>query len=337
MNDILTKCTRAAGILAVSAAMISSASAQSPTPISIVFGAPPTTFELPHFVADELGWFEKAGLTADEVFVAGDSNAIRGLISGDALGGATALMVAMQAISEGAKIKIIGSWQPRVDYQILAHTSLKNYQDLSGQSIATGSVGGLTQRIPEMIMEKHGINKSSATFISIGGHQARMKAVVAGKVQAAAVGMLYAAQGVAAAPDEVHIIGSVAKEFPGLGFTFLVVKEEDLADPARRLAIEKYVRLAIVDGARFIKANPEKAAEIMHKKTPDTPLDLIKSAISQMNDLDLWGVNGGLDPDVIEFTARLGREMGVLKQGANLEQAVDSSIVDKVLAEAGRQ
>ena len=50
--------------------------------LKVVFATPPTTYALPHFVAQDLGWLKSRGLTIEEVFLVGDANALRALLSG---------------------------------------------------------------------------------------------------------------------------------------------------------------------------------------------------------------------------------------------------------------
>jgi NitT/TauT family transport system substrate-binding protein len=271
------------------------AGAQERTPLKLVFSAPPTTFELPHFVAVKEGYLKKAGLNVSETFVAGDSNAIRALVSGGADIATSGLLTALQAIAEGAKIKVIGAWQPKVDYQLLVRNDIKTVQDLVGKRIATASAGALTQRMPEMVMQKYNVDRSKTTFIPVGGHEARMKAVVAGKVDGSVVGMLYASTAVHMSKD-VHVLKSITDEFPLFGFTFLMARDNDLADPVKRQTLEKFVKASIVEGARFVEKNPEKAAEIMHERSPDVPLDLTKDVVRQMSAQKLWGTNGERRP-----------------------------------------
>jgi ABC-type nitrate/sulfonate/bicarbonate transport system substrate-binding protein len=313
---------------------IGHAGAQERSALKLVFSAPPTTFQLPHFVAVKEGFLDKAGLTVTETFVAGDSNAIRALISGNADIATSGLLTALQAIAEGAKIKVIGAWQPKVDYELLVRTNVKTVQDLAGTRIATASAGALTQRMPEMVMQKHGVDKTKNTFIPIGGHEARMKAVVAGKVDASVVGMLYAATAMSVSKD-VHVLTSITDDFPLFGFTFLMATDKDLADPVKRQALEKFVRASIIEGSRFVQKNPDRAAETMQGRSPDLSLELTKEVIRQMSAQKLWGVNGGMEPELIDFNVKIGVEMGVLKRVVTPEESVDRSLVDKALKEAG--
>jgi ABC-type nitrate/sulfonate/bicarbonate transport system substrate-binding protein len=63
-------------------AFCAGAAAQGAMKLKVVFATPPTTYALPHFVAQDLGWLKQRGLTIEEVFLTGDANALRALLSG---------------------------------------------------------------------------------------------------------------------------------------------------------------------------------------------------------------------------------------------------------------
>ena len=101
-----------------------SASGQEKMSLKVVFATPPTTYGLPHFVAKDLGWLDKAGLKVEEVWLTGDANAVRALLAGQGDIAAPGVFAVYSAITEGAKIKAIGSWQPKADYQLLANEKI---------------------------------------------------------------------------------------------------------------------------------------------------------------------------------------------------------------------
>lgn len=301
--------------------------------LKLIFATPPTTYGLPHFVAKDLGWLDKAGLKVEEIWLTGDANAVRALLAGQGDIAAPGVFAVYAAIAEGARIKAIGSWQPKVDYQLLAGEKIKSVADLVGARVGAAGPRGLTTEIPRMVMKKYGVDPAKASFSQIGGHEARLQAIVANKVDVAIVGMLYAAK--AQEFPNVHLLTTIPDEFPGLGYSYLVVNEKDLANPEKRKALETYVRLAVIEASRFIMKNPDKAAEVMHGRTPDLKLDLIKDVVRGLNRINVWGVNGGLEPETTEFTAKLAHDMGSIKRKLNVEEVVDRSIVQKLVAEMG--
>jgi ABC-type nitrate/sulfonate/bicarbonate transport system substrate-binding protein len=134
---------------------------------------------------------------------------------------------------------------------------------------------------------------------------------------------------------KLNIVADVAREFPGLGYSYLVVNERDLANPDTRHAFETYVRAAVIEGSRFIVKNPDRAAEIMHKRTPSVDLDLIKDVVRALVKAKVWGVNGGIDPEVTTFTARLAVTLKAAPREVKADELLDRSLVERVLAEVG--
>ena len=49
----------------------------------------------------------------------------------------------------------------------------------------------------------------------------------------------------------------------------------------------------------------------------------------------VWGVNGGVDPEITEFTVKVQMEMGGLKKKLTAADVLDRTLVEEVLAEIG--
>jgi ABC-type nitrate/sulfonate/bicarbonate transport system substrate-binding protein len=310
------------------------AGAQAPQKLKVIFATPPTTYALPHFVAQDLGWLKQRGLEVEELFLTGDANALRALLAGQGDIAAPGTFPAYSVVAQGGHIKAIGSWQPLVDYVLVAREGLTDLKALANAKIAAASIGGLTTELPKMLLAKHGVDTSRTAFFSVGGHEARLQAVIAGKADAALVGILYAGQGKRLA--KLNVLANLAKEYPGLGYSYLVVNDKDLADPAKRRSFEIYVRAAVIEASRFIMKEPDRAAEVLHKRMPELQLELIKDVVRALNDANVWGVNGGIEPEITSFTAPLAAEFKSAPREVKPSELLDRSIVDRILAELGR-
>jgi ABC-type nitrate/sulfonate/bicarbonate transport system substrate-binding protein len=302
------------------------------TPLKLIFSTPPTTYALPHFVAKDLGWLDKAGLHVEEIWLTGGANAVRALIAGQGDLSVPGVSAVFSAIAEGARIRAIASWQPTVDYQLLAGENVKGFADLAGARIGAAGANDITTEIPRMLMKKHGVETSRTAFVAIGGHEARVQAIVAGKVDAAIVGLLYAMQ--AKALGRVHVLTTIREEFPGMGYVYVMANEKDLASEKRR-ALETYVRLGVIEASRFIVKNPDKAAEIMHARTPALKLELIREVVGGLSRLNVWGVNGGLEPEITGYSVKQAYESGSIKRALRADEVIDRTIVEKLLREVG--
>src|SRR5262249_13788544 len=216
-------------------ALAATAAAQEKRSISIVFPTSVTTFMLPYLVAQDQGWFKEHGLEIKEVYLTGDANAARALVSGTGDVALLGMQTLFDLAQANAGLTTIVSWQPIVDYHIVMRKELgTDLKVLRGKTLASGGPADMTTEIPRMILKKHGLDATSVKFVQIGGHPARLQAVAGGKADATMINTLTALKGVK--DGSVVIAQSIVKDFPNLGYGFLVVKAADLKDPAKRAA-----------------------------------------------------------------------------------------------------
>lgn len=321
-NPLRSVLSAAMGVL-VSASVVFAADEK----IKLVFPTSPTSLSLPFYVALKKGWFDN--LQVEEVYVNGDSNAVRVLISGNADIAMVGTLNLLSAIESGGKLKAIHSWQPIGDYNLVIATQKGNsVADLAQKVIAGSGPGALPDQLPRMIMKKHGVNDSGTRFIQVGGHPARLQAVLGGRADATIVNTVTAMRGVKS--GDVKIISRVAQEFPGIGYVYNIVRTEDLADPQRAAQFQKLTEGGI-RGARFIASNPDEAAAILKERMPDLDLDYLKTVVRELNTDKVWGVDGGLSPEIARYTVSLYRELGSLKNDLKYEDVIDRRFVDAAL------
>ena len=326
-------------LAALGCAVVALATAGSPTlaqeklKLKLVLPTTVTTFMLPYLVPKEQGWYDKQGLEIEEVFVNGDATAFRTVIAGDADVTIVGPPTVFKAIIEGAKVKSIGSWQPVVDYQIVAAKPIATLKELEGKFFASAGPSDLTTELPKMVMKQHGLDPTTLRFIQVGGHPARLQAVAAGKVQATMINTLTTVKG--QKEGVINIIAKLVDDFPKLGYVMLVATEADLANPAKRKALEIFLEGNVI-GARFTMANPDAASEILAKRVPDMGIDLIKPVVRELNGMKVWGINGGNDAEVISFTSKVSKELDMISREMTLGEVMDNTISDKVVAKLGK-
>ena len=299
--------------------------------IKMVFPGPVTTFSLPYLVAQKKGWLGE--LQVEDVHVTGDPNAMRVLLSGNADIGLIGTLNVLASIHAGANIRAIHSWQPIGDYSIvLAKGKGTTLADLSGKTFASSGPGGMPDQLPRLIMRKHGFDESTTRFVQVGGHAARLQAVIGGRADATLVNTVTALKGVQ--DGKVTILTRVSEEFPGLGYIWNVVRAESLNKPELDAAFQTTTDIGI-RGSRFIMANPDEAAAILHERLPDLDLPFLKAVVRDLNSENLWGVNGGLDPKIEEFTAELNMKLGNLPVAVPAKDVLESRFVEAALKNFG--
>jgi ABC-type nitrate/sulfonate/bicarbonate transport system substrate-binding protein len=299
--------------------------------IKMAFPGPATTFSLPLYVAQKKGWL--GDLEVEEIVVTGDSNAMRVLLSGNADIALVGTLNVLASIHSGAKVRAVHSWQPIGDYNLVLATGKgTKLSDLAGKTFATSGPGALPDQLPKLVMRKYGVDEASTRFVQVGGHAARLQAVYGGRADATLINTITAMKGVQ--EGKVTVLTRISKEFPGLGYVWNMVRADSVENPQLAAAYQTMTEAGI-RASRYIMENPDEAAEIMHARVPDLNLDFLKAVIRDLNTENLWGVDGGIDPKIEEFTAELNMKLGNLPVAAPAKDVLDGRFVDAAMKKLG--
>jgi ABC-type nitrate/sulfonate/bicarbonate transport system substrate-binding protein len=299
--------------------------------IKMVFPGPATTFSLPLYVAQKKGWV--GALEVEEVVVTGDSNAMRVLLSGNADIALVGTLNVLASIHAGAKVRAVHSWQPIGDYSLVLATGKgSKLGDLAGKTFASSGPGALPDQLPRLIMRKYNIDETTARFVQVGGHAARLQAVFGGRADATLINTITALKGVQ--EGRVTVLTRISQEFPGLGYVWNMVRAESV-DNLQLAAAYQVLTEAGIRASRFIMENPDEAAEIMHARVPDLDLGFLKAVVRDLNGEQLWGVDGGIDPKIEEYTADLNMKLGNLPVAPPAKDVLDQRFVEAAIRKLG--
>jgi ABC-type nitrate/sulfonate/bicarbonate transport system substrate-binding protein len=302
------------------------------TKVKIVFPGPPTTFSLPLYVAQQKQWLGE--FDVEEVAVTGDSNAMRVLLSGNADMAWVGTLNVLASIHAGAKVRAVHSWQPIGDYSLVLATGKGDkLSDLAGKTFASSGPGALPDQLPRLIMRKYGIDETTTRFVQVGGHSARLQAVYGSRADATLINTVTALKGVQ--DGRVAVLTRLSQEFPGLGYSWNVVRTDSMDNP-RLAAAFQVIAEAGIRASRFIMENPDESAEIMHARVPDLDLTFLKAVVRDLNSEKVWGVDGGLDPRVEEYTADLNMKLGNLPVAPPAQDVLDQRFVAAAIKKLGQ-
>jgi ABC-type nitrate/sulfonate/bicarbonate transport system substrate-binding protein len=331
MKSLIARVFAVAAVLGCMIVQINLGAAQVPQKVKIVFATTPTTLWLPYYVAQKKGWL--SDLDIEENYVTGDSNAIRAVLSKQAdFGAGVGAFSVLSAVEAGADMKVVASWSPLPDYNLVIGADKgSTIADFAGKVIATSGPGALPDQLPRILMRKHNVDASASRFVQVGGHPARLQAVLGGRADAALVNTVTSFDAIES--GKVKVVAKVAEEFPKLGYVWNVARDETIKDPAKAAIIQQ-LTTAGIRGSRFITQNPDEAAAILHERIPSLALDLCKRVIADLNKEGVWGVDGGIDAGIIDFTAKTGKELGVLKSDRKVSELADTRFVDAAMKDA---
>ena len=330
------RCSRLTGALvfAVMGIAACTTAARAEDPLTIVWSTPPTTMMLPVYVAQKKGFL--GDLQLKEIYISGDANAMRTLISSNAdVAAGDGTSNALITIAEGAKVKIVGSVQPITDFNfVMAPGKGDRVEDMAGKTFDSSGPGNIPDVLGRIMMKQHHVDLDSVHFITVtGGNPGMLQVVVAGRSDGALVNTVTALQVVR--KGQVKIVAKAAEEQPAFGYIYTVARTETLADPKMAAKIQKFVEAGI-EGSRFIMAHPDEAAEILHEHIPDLDAAYLGEVVHTLNDYKVWGTDGGIDRATAEKTLLTFQDVGVIKPTLTVATAYDFTFVDAALAKLGK-
>lgn len=296
--------------------------------LKMVFSSSSATLVLPLYVGQKKGW-----LDVEPTFVSGDANAVRALLSGTADIAIVGDFNVYAAIGQGAKIKAISSWQSINDYNLIVSDKIQRLQDLSGKVFAGTGPGGPPEEFSKMLFKKHGVGGVQYIAVS-GGHANILQALIAGRADGGLVNTLTAVQGVNG--GKVKVLTAMAQEYPELGYCYNIVREETLADPARKAQLLQFA-LGGIEAVRFIADHPDEAADILRERVPDLDPAVARDVVRKLSKDKVWGINGGIELPAVEATLDVFRKTGMLKGNVTAAQVVDAEFVNPAVARLGKK
>lgn len=147
-------------------------------------GAPQMTM----WFAKEANLYEKHGLAIEAISIPGSSMALQAMLSGEVpiiqLGG-TASMLANFA---GADTVIVATIIKKFVFSIFSRPEITRFADLKGKLFGATRFGTLSDFASRFALEKNGLNpERDVTMVQTGGQPETLVALLAGKVQGAAL------------------------------------------------------------------------------------------------------------------------------------------------------
>lgn len=251
-----------------------------------------------HFwYAQEQGFFRAAGIEVAIQSIANDPTTVRGVIAGEGDVGWCGSASALQAIATGAKIKILSSFAPRLDYLVVARQEIPDLKALAGKAFAVSQVGAVSQTVPKMMVDLAGGDGTSVKWLSVGGSAARLQALIAKRVDATLLNSPYGQR--ASTYPGLHAIGNAIKDLPHFQYSWEIVSLGALAK--KRPALQAFVR-ALRDGIAWAEANPKDAARISQNLLPDVDPGEVAGIIETYMREHYFSATGAVEPADWDFT-----------------------------------
>src|SRR2546430_13544933 len=127
---------------------------------------PPKVVPRTPYVADAFGYFKDENLTVELVRFDGGVGSLRASASGAIDLAGTSSEPVVDAIANGADVKIIYTYAPLVDVSFAVGPGIKTMADLKGKKMGVQEPGGVADVMTRIVLKKAGIDPKDVTFVT---------------------------------------------------------------------------------------------------------------------------------------------------------------------------
>ena len=267
------------------------------------------------WMAKDTGAFERHGLEAELIFIAGGPIVIQALVGGDLQAGLGATSAVIGAALKGASIVAVANMANSPYHRLWVNPEISRIEDLRGKTLGITRFGSLPHQLTVILLRKYGL-ENAVSLRQFGD-----------------------TRGIAAAYDQRAIAGAVTSELRVQAPIKPLVKLVDLNIPYstnviavqrdyyRRFpkTIEGMVR-AYIEGVAALKNDKNRGLKVVAKYSRYTDPRFVESQYSDSsNYLDrVPRVEKAAVAPILEFMDQ---------KNAPLEAFADNSIIDRLVAE----
>lgn len=208
-------------------------------------------------VADELGFFEDAGVEVETVLIRSSTDQRDRLLSGDVDVGVTAMDNLLVWNAAGGDLRIVAQVESTTPLRLTATTSMNRIEHLRGGKFGVDALGNGFAVVLRHVLLQHGLRPAEYEFVPVGGVRERFDALLAGAVDATLLGppldemaLREGCVALASVPDEVP-------DFPGQGVV------ADAAALKEGEGLSRYLRALEAARVWLHSAPPEQALEVL--------------------------------------------------------------------------
>src|SRR5207237_4601205 len=116
---------------------------------------------LPPYLADAFGYFKDENLTVELIRFDGGVGSLRASAAGAIDLAAASSEPVLDAIANGADVRIVYSYAPNVDVSFAVGPGIKTLADLKGKTMGIQEAGGFADVMTRIILKKAGLDPTN--------------------------------------------------------------------------------------------------------------------------------------------------------------------------------
>lgn len=276
---------------------------------------------------------EATGVKVEPSFFESSQDAFRAMIAGEADIAVAGIVSAVQLVQEtGEAVKVIAVDLQAPDYLLMGTPDMNSLSDMEGQRIGISTPGDISDTLTRVVLRREGVDVDKVRFVEIGGTSARMAALQSEQIQG---GAAHAAEGLAAAEQGLKNLFAYGQSVPDYAQHGIIVSDQWLNDN-REFAQE--IVDGFIDSVRWADENKAEYVELSKEKVEGLSDTAREQAYEIFKDINMFALNGGMEPKVLDNTIAIEKEVGTLGDDAPpVEEWADSSLVEDYLQREGEK
>jgi len=171
-------------------------------------------YQVPLWVAVDLGLFKKYGIFVEPVLFRGGSESASALTAGEIQFDVVAPQPHIAADLSGADIIIIATYFNKHSYSVVARPGIGSPQELRGKKIGVLSPVGLNRIVVDTALKHWGIDGKSVTLLRAGGSRDRFAALQSGLIDATVLTGAFVDKARAAGMPVLLDLGDLEDSYP---------------------------------------------------------------------------------------------------------------------------
>ena len=210
-------------------------------------------------MAKEKGFFQKRGLDVDFMEFRGDKDVARALLAGEVDAAEISPAAELNAIDRGADLRFIGSSMPGFPYALYVKKDITSWDQLKGKTFGVSAPGSVPEVISREMLRRKGIDDTTIQIVNAGGSGLRIKALVGGKIDAAASSSEYIPEADKLGIRVMAMAVDLVPEYP----RFVIVAQQETLK-AKREAIINFLA-AYMEGMDYAVKHRDETLKLSAK------------------------------------------------------------------------
>jgi len=275
---------------------------------------------------------QQKGYEVDVITTAGGNQAVQFVLGEQADVAVNDTDEVLLARAQGANLKVFMANATKVDYTLLASDpEIKEAKDLIGKVVGMSGPAGFDALMGRVYLQKSGLDPEGPKWTVVGGSPARMKALQAGRVDAAVVFISHYLQ-LKAKGARVHKVVHMADVVPDVLKGVYYARTEWLEENPK--IVKDIIRSQLVAAKWF---NNDKAGwiKLAMEIAPGSEGKALDQLYEELKAVNMFPIDGGLDERGANKMVELLVQTGDLKEEIPLDQWMTFKIYNEVMKELG--